>query len=97
MAGSDNTHPPFRELAHRTSGGIEVVLFWQEGTDELTVSVSDEPTGAYFELTPDPAEALDAFYHPYAHAAAAGVPYEEALLASWASAASEAPVAASQS
>jgi hypothetical protein len=63
------------------------MLFWQEATNEVTVSVSDERTGAYFELDADPDEALDVFYHPYAHAAHRGVPYDEALLASWAEAA----------
>jgi hypothetical protein len=76
-----------RELAHRATGGLEVILFWDEVTNELTVSVSDERTGAYFEFAAAPKEALDAYYHPYAHAASRGVPYDDALLASWAQAA----------
>jgi hypothetical protein len=87
MNGNDETHHPFRELAHRATDGLEVMLFWHQTTNELTVSVSDERTGAYFELAADPDEALDVFYHPYAHAAFRGVPYDEALLASWAEAA----------
>ncbi len=75
-----------QELAHRATDGFEVMLFWNEATNELTVSVSDERTGAYFELDAAPDEALDVFYHPYAHAAFTGVPYE-ALLAPWAEAA----------
>jgi hypothetical protein len=76
-----------RELAHRATDGLEVMLFWHKATNELTVSVSDERTGAYFELNAEPDEALAVFYHPYAHAAFGGVPYNEALLASWAEAA----------
>jgi hypothetical protein len=76
-----------RELAYRATGGLEVVLFRDEATDELTVSVSDERTGAYFEFAAAPDEALDVFYHPYAHAAFRGVPYDDALRASWAQAA----------
>lgn len=76
-----------QELAHRATDGFEVMLFWNEATNELTVSVSDERTGAYFELDAAPDEALDVFYHPYAHAAFTGVPYDEALLAPWAEAA----------
>jgi hypothetical protein len=87
MNGNDETHHPFRELAHRATDGLEVMLFWHEATNELTVSVSDDRTGAYFELDAEPDEALDVFYHPYAHAAFRGVPYDEALLASWAEAA----------
>jgi hypothetical protein len=85
MAVNDQTQ--YRELAHRAADGLEVMLFWHEVTNELTVSVSDERTGAYFELAAEPAEALAVFYHPYAHAAFRGVPYDEALLASWAEAA----------
>jgi hypothetical protein len=69
-----------RELAHRATGGLEVILFWHEVTNELTVSVSDERTGAYFEFAAAPEEALDAYYHPYAHAASRGVPYETRCL-----------------
>jgi hypothetical protein len=76
-----------QELAHRATDGFEVMLVWNEATNELTVSVSDERTGAYFELDAAPDEALDVFYHPYAHAAFTGVPYDEALLAPWAEAA----------
>jgi hypothetical protein len=84
MTVTDTTEHPLRELAHRANDGVEVLLVWNEVTDELTVSVSDNRSGAYFELTADPGEALDVFHHPYAHAAFVGVPYEEALLASWA-------------
>jgi hypothetical protein len=76
-----------RELAHRATGGLEVVLFWDEATDELTVSVSDKRTGAYFEFAAAPDEALDVFYHLCAHAASRGVPYNDALLPSSAQAA----------
>jgi hypothetical protein len=87
MTATEATQHPVRELAHRANDGVEVFLFWNEETNGLTVSVSDERSGAYFELAADPREALDVFYHPYAHAAFVGVPYEEALLASWAHAA----------
>jgi hypothetical protein len=87
MAPTHEKQHQFRELAHRATDGLEVMLFWREATNELTVSVSDERTGAYFELDAEPGEALDVFYHPYAHAAHRGVPYDEALLASWAGAA----------
>jgi hypothetical protein len=83
MNANDKTPQPFRELAHRATDGLEVVLFWHEATNELTVSVSDEGTGAYFELAAGADEALDVFYHPYAHAAHRGVPYDDVLLASW--------------
>jgi hypothetical protein len=81
------TEQTYRELAHRANDGVEVVLFWHQLTHELTVNVSDERTGAYFELDAEPHEALDVFNHPYAHAAFRGLPYEEASPPCWANAA----------
>ena len=86
MASSASHHPE-RELAHRDNDGIEVVLFWNELTNDLTVSVSDQRTGAYFELAAEPERALDVFEHPYAYAAFNGLPYDHALLPSWVEAA----------
>jgi hypothetical protein len=80
---SSAPHERERELAHRASDGIEVVLFWHELSNHLTVCVSDQRTGAYFELAADPEHALDVFEHPFAYAAFNGLRYEEALLASW--------------
>jgi hypothetical protein len=85
MAG--NATNPYRELARRANHGVEVVLFWQQNTDDLTVSVSDERSGAYFELAAAPDQALDVFNHPYAHAAFRGLPYAEQAVAWWAEAA----------
>ncbi len=87
MAGTDATHQPYRELAHRTNDGVEVVLFWHQISNELTVSVSDQRSGAYLELAAEPDHALDVFNHPYAYAAFRGLPYAEVSLPSWAEAA----------
>jgi hypothetical protein len=57
------------ELAHRTSDGIDVYLFWNEPTSRVTVSVLDARTDHSFELEVDGRHALDAFNHPYAYAA----------------------------
>jgi len=84
---ASNATNPYRELAYRGNDGIEVVLFWHQNTDELTVSVSDQRSGGYFELAATPHEALDVFNHPYAHAAFRGLPYADEPLASWAEAA----------
>ena len=80
---ASNAASLYRELAHRVSDGIEILLVWHEGTDELLVSVSDERSGDYFELTAGPDQALDVFNHPYAHAAFRGLPYEEASIPCW--------------
>ena len=80
MASTNTTQEPYRELAHRETDGVEVVLFWH--TDQLTVTVSDERNGAYFELPAERHQALDVFNHPYAYAAYEGLTDQEAPLPS---------------
>jgi hypothetical protein len=58
-----------RELAARESDGINVLLLWHPGSDDLTLSVEDVRIGECFRLAVAPDRALDAFYHPYAYAA----------------------------
>jgi hypothetical protein len=58
-----------RELAARESDGIHVLLLWHPREDTLTVSVEDARLGDRFQLAVAPDRALDAFYHPFAHAA----------------------------
>jgi hypothetical protein len=57
------------ELAHRTSDGIDVYLFWNQPGNHVTISVSDNRNGDRFELEVDNRHAIDAFNHPYAYAA----------------------------
>jgi hypothetical protein len=58
-----------RELAARESDGIHVLLLWHPRENTLTVSVEDARLGDRFQLAVPPDRALDAFYHPFAHAA----------------------------
>lgn len=58
-----------RELAARESDGIHVVLLWHPRENALTVLVEDARLGDRFHLAVAPDRALDAFYHPFAHAA----------------------------
>jgi hypothetical protein len=58
-----------RELAHRTSDGIEVTLFWSKPSDRVTIAVVDTRSDEALEFEVDGSAALDAFNHPYAHAA----------------------------
>jgi hypothetical protein len=64
-----------RELAQRLSGGIEVLLLWHPGVEWVEVAVRDSRTGVEFQLDVPPADALDAYYHPYAYAARLGSLY----------------------
>jgi hypothetical protein len=70
-----------RELSRRSNCGIEVVLLWCEATGQITVCVSDQREGTYFELQPPPELALDAFNHPYSYADRAYPCYEDERLA----------------
>jgi hypothetical protein len=56
-----------RELAHRSSNGIDVTLYWSPADDGVSVTVVDA-LGTAFELDVAPQNALDAFHHPYAYA-----------------------------
>jgi hypothetical protein len=56
------------ELAHRTSDGIDVYLFWNEPTSRVIVGVRDVRGDDGFEFEVDGRHALDAFNHPYAYA-----------------------------
>lgn len=60
-----------RELAHRTSDGIDVTLFWTKPSDRVTISVVDTRSGEILEFDVAGSAALDAFNHPYAYAYAA--------------------------
>ena len=57
-----------RELAHRSSAGVDVTLYWHATLDELIVSVRDTRHGAHFEIRPARDLALDVYHHPSASA-----------------------------
>jgi hypothetical protein len=59
----------FRELAHRVDGGIDVTLLWSARENRLAVTVFDDHAGELLVLAAESDQALDFFYHPYAHAA----------------------------
>jgi hypothetical protein len=60
-----------RELAHRTSDGIEVTLFWSKPSNQVTIAVLDSRSHETLEFEVDGTAALDAFNHPYAYASTA--------------------------
>jgi hypothetical protein len=68
-APSERVSALTRELAQRQSGGVEVRLLWHPDVDRVEVSVRDSRTGAEFQIDVQPADALEAYYHPYAYAA----------------------------
>ena len=62
----------WRELAHRTNDGFDVTLFWSMASNRVTISVFHARSATALEFEVDGADALDAFNHPYAYAAAGG-------------------------
>ncbi|HEY7207836.1 MAG TPA: hypothetical protein VH416_06300 [Gaiellaceae bacterium] len=66
-----NTTPlrlvPGRELARRTSGGIEVLLLWSAVADRVSIEIWHAATGERLEFQVAAERALDAFHHPFAY------------------------------
>jgi hypothetical protein len=62
-----------RELAHRSTNGIEVTLLWTGSTNTVAIAVADTHSGEELEFEVHGSRALDAFNHPYAYAATARV------------------------
>ena len=62
-----------RILHERKSSDLHVTLLWNSRTDRIHVTVRDEQTGDEFIVVPKPADALEAFYHPFCFDAAAEV------------------------
>jgi hypothetical protein len=58
-----------RALAQRSGNGIEVTLLWTASTNTVTVAVIDSHSAEELEFEVDGSCVLDAFNHPYAHAA----------------------------
>jgi len=56
-----------RELARRVSGGLEVTLYWDESDNSTSVEVWQQTSGEALAFAVAGEQALDAFYHPFAH------------------------------
>jgi hypothetical protein len=59
--------PGLRELDQRSGNGLEVTLLWSQRTGSVFVCVEDERTETGFQFAVDPADALEAFRHPYGY------------------------------
>jgi hypothetical protein len=59
--------PGLRELDQRSGSGLEVTLLWSQRTGSVFVCVEDERTKTGFHFAVDPADALEAFRHPYGY------------------------------
>jgi hypothetical protein len=70
VATDPNTINEFEELDHRETDGIEVCLLWNRTDYNLSVLVIDSKTDELVEFAVSSDEAMDAFRHPFAYAAA---------------------------
>jgi hypothetical protein len=57
---------PRRELARRSSGGMEVTLYWSPLDNSTTVEVWQATSEETLVVPIPPERALEAFYHPFA-------------------------------
>jgi hypothetical protein len=74
LAYSVRGNPRWVELAKRTADGLEVTLLWNRSSNRVKVAVSDERLCHHLDFEVARADALSAFYHPFANAAARLVP-----------------------
>jgi len=65
-------HTTWKELAGRENEGLEISLLWNKSADRLKVAVADARLDEKFEFDVASADALAAFYHPFAYAADRG-------------------------
>ena len=69
----------WRELAGRENEGLEISLLWTKNGDRVKVAVADARLDEHFEFDVAGADALDAFYHPFAFAAGRGLGFGDAM------------------
>ena len=81
MGRSRNDGSRLVELARREHGAIEVTLFWDRGMAAAVVVLWNWSSGICLQLDVESERAGYAFTHPYAFAAASGVPADKLLQA----------------
>jgi hypothetical protein len=57
-----------RELARRVAGELEITLYWHAADDSTSIEIWHPASdGTLLRFAVPGEEALDAFYHPFAH------------------------------
>ena len=69
---STHSHDTWTELACRANDGLEITLLWNKSTDRVKVAIADTTVDQRFDFDVASADALAAFYHPFAHAGTLG-------------------------
>ena len=62
------SHAALKELAYRNQNGLQVTLFWDSRSNEVSVEVIDRLDDSGFRFPIAGQLALEAFRHPYAYA-----------------------------
>lgn len=76
---SKHSDVTWKELAARANEGLEVSLLWSRSADRVKVAVADARLDEQFEFDVAGADALAAFYHPFAYAAGRGLGFGNAM------------------
>ena len=74
-----HTRDTWKELAARENEGLEISLLWSKSAGRVKVAVADARLDERFEFDIAGADALAAFYHPFAFAARRGVCFGDGL------------------
>jgi hypothetical protein len=65
--GAATSPNPRRELARRVGAGFEVALFWDAADDSTSIEIWHPVSQETLRFIVPTEDALDAFYHPFAH------------------------------
>jgi hypothetical protein len=74
-----HSHDTWKELAGRENEGLAVSLLWSKSADRVKVAVADARLDEQFEFDVAGADALAAFYHPFAYVASRGLGFGSAM------------------
>jgi hypothetical protein len=64
---TDLNRRELRELDQRSAEGLEVTLLWSARTGSVFVCVEDKTASDGFHFAVEPADAMEAFRHPYGY------------------------------
>jgi hypothetical protein len=69
------------EIARRQQAALDITLYWERDNRQATVVVWNWNSGVCLQLNAAPEDAAYAYAHPFAYAAAQGVPHHDIQLA----------------
>jgi hypothetical protein len=79
---ASHAYDNWNEIAVRENEGLAVSLLWSKTVDRVKVAVADARLDEQFEFDVANADALAAFYHPFAYVAGQGLAFGGATASS---------------